>query len=204
VVAALAALGAMAGGSIASGQVKRRCVTPHGWRVVAKDGQAVVIAQRHQQYPAYDYCNRAVGKWRRMLPIGRGSQEQKTVGLRLAGRFVATWVPALYAVVLWDTRTGQSNPDAPGLFQSPPTFVLSPDGVLAAVFTLEYSNGMGGGSNEDVLHVLTPTSYQQLDDGPSGGLSNLQLYDCAAGCAPDTVIVAWTHSGEQRYAQVAG
>ena len=37
----------------------------------------------------------------------------------------------------------------------------------------------------------------------TGVLANLQLYECAGGCATPTSVVAWTHSGTWRYAQVS-
>jgi hypothetical protein len=48
-----------------------------------------------------------------------------------------------------------------------------------------------------------------LDTGDPGelttsplSLGNLQLYQCGAGCAANTAVVAWTHDGTWRYEQV--
>lgn len=38
-------------------------------------------------------------------------------------------------------------------------------------------------------------------DRSSPSLANLQLYQCAAGCPANTVVVAWTHDGAWRYQQ---
>jgi hypothetical protein len=193
---------AVASGS-AGAHLSKPCAVPSAWRLVARDRHVVVIAQRHEQFPAYDYCNGAVGRWRRMLPLppAPGPQEQEPVGLQLAGRFVAAWVPAVTATVLWDTRTAQRNIDAPGFVESTPLLALSPKGVLATILTLANTSSH---SEDSALQVVTPTSFEELDTAAAGGLSNLQLYDCSARCAPNAVTVAWTDNGQQRYAQVTG
>ena len=50
---------------------------------------------------------------------------------------------------------------------------------------------------------MSPTGREvTLDTGARGDLANPQLYQCAAGCAPGTTVVAWTHDGAWRYASV--
>jgi hypothetical protein len=61
------------------------------------------------------------------------------------------------------------------------------------------------GSNGQTVDAMTTTNVEFLDTTSDGEtLANLQLYGCAAGCAPNTTVVAWTHSSQQRYAQVQG
>lgn len=184
---------------------KPRCAVPHGWKLVAKDSQVVVIAQRHKQSPAYDYCNRTVGKEVRMndpqpaICAGPGIVDCGVlVDLRLAGRYVAyeTRGNGQQPVWLWDTLTGKNN-EARGVGASP--VLLSPNGVALAIVAVASKQGPAT-FWINVLTLtsdLTPDSSEQASD-----LANLQLYDCGAGCAPNATIVAWTHSGVQRYAQV--
>jgi hypothetical protein len=125
--------------------------------------------------------------------------------LQLKGRYITFEDGAL---VLQNTQAGSPfswrAPNHPVL--SP---VLSPNGVAGWIVT-----GTPWPSSESlpqtVLVVLTPNGGSggngALDYGPESSttLANLQLYNCAAGCPSNAVIVAWTDNGLQRYAQVSG
>jgi hypothetical protein len=194
------------------------CAIPHRWKLVARDRQAVVIRQRGRQYPAYDYCNRAVRSgWRRLVTLGSessGSFFQPASPL-LAGRYVAyaavSEPPQTTSIGLWDTRSGQHNTLTVGGFVagfSLPTLLLSPNGVAAAIVVTQPYNNVNGqyvaGPVAAGVTTLTLHTQESLDSAsPPTEISNLQLYDCATGCAPDTAVVAWTHSGERRYAQIS-
>jgi hypothetical protein len=172
---------------------------------VAKDRQAVVIRQRVNVNPRFAYCNRSVGRLRQLGKIG-------PLQLLVAGRYVA-WMtplppPTPAPIELLDTRTGQHNVVSLGGIPfgevgSPvPAFLLSPNGVAAAIVVRE-AHGIGAVPGAGV-QVLTLHSQDENLDGasPPSEIANLQLYDCTAGCAANTTIVAWTNGGQQRYAQI--
>lgn len=196
-------LGALAFFATSTGAVERtksRCVIPHGWRLVAKDRQAVVIRERHN--PRYDYCLRSNGRLQRLAPL---ASYERIVGstLQLRGAYVAAALqnPASlgggYGVALWGLR-GHLENETGGCSSSPCSFLLSPTGVAAWI-------SPPAELRPPTLFVLTiphDRAPASLDSGD--GLGNLQLYRCAAGCAPNTTVVAWTHSGGQRYAHVTG
>jgi hypothetical protein len=61
----------------------------------------------------------------------------------------------------------------------------------------------GTGSLLDVLTLPNGEATLDHDQSPDA-LSDLQLFQCAVGCAPNTTVVTWTHSGTQRYTELAG
>jgi hypothetical protein len=131
---------------------------------------------------------------------------QTAISLQLAGRYVAYESPdGGYPLWLWDTRTNRNNHLQPGgTVLSLPAFALSPRGVAAEI-VLSSPNGVPPQPVAATIKALTlGTIDYDLDGGQQSDLGNLQLYDCAAGCAPNDVVVSWMHSGAQRYAQVAG
>ena len=142
-----------------------------------------------------------------------------SVAVQLRGRYIAYETQNFGNVEdLWivDSLTGRSNVDS---FAAPSTaltgpFVLSPSGVAAWIPSGGFVSG-GGATLESSVIALTLTATKTLDQYRGLGtpplvhqglgtspFSNLQLYDCAAGCAPNTTIVAWTYNGAQRYAKV--
>jgi hypothetical protein len=187
------------------------CSIPGGWRLVAKDGQGRVDAPRHQPLrPVYDYCNR-VGRtgWRRLVK-GPDTRPAPSFSFLLAGRYVAytLQLPAgtSSTMSLWDTRNGQNNTMYVGGNVSNPVqaFLLSPHGVAAAITVSQQSEvDTFPGASVEAL-TLNSSGPVTVTSSPPSDIANLELYDCAAGCAPDTVIVAWTQSGAQQYAQVQG
>jgi hypothetical protein len=199
-ILALATLALAGSSSAAAHHHHKPCTIPHGWKLAAADRYAVVIRQRHTQQPTYEYCNRMVGKWRIMMTMeDPGSIDE----LRITGRFVAyESSTAGWPLWLWDTRTGQANL-ASG-FKQASASLLSPAGVAVRFVTITQQSPTS--SYETVVQALTPSAFYNLDYGYNAGLdafAHLQLFDCTAGCAPNAVIVAWTHSGEQRYGEVA-
>jgi hypothetical protein len=197
------------------------CTIPLGWRLVAKDRQAVVIAQKHKHYPPYDYCNRAVARWVRFATPEKCPGCQNPIGslvdLKLAGRYVA-WeaaaqnpccppipIPNTSDLNLVNTRTGTKVPGenvfSVGARVGP--LLLSPNGVAARI-SLGYSRDSGSSYGVAILPApdfQTTTTFvarQQTD------IANLQLYDCSVGCTPRTTIVTWTQGGVQQYAEVTG
>jgi hypothetical protein len=202
----------------AAHRAKPRCMLPAGWRVVTQNRQTVVIRQRHKPEPVYEYCNRAVRSgWRQLTMTSLNSTGSffEPASPLLAGRYLAfAWVmepPQGSAIELWDTRSGQHNSLTVGGFVasfSLPTLLLSPNGVAAAIDVSSRYMIEGGqyvaqppGASVD---VLTLQSKEQNLDGasPPSQIANLQLYDCAAGCTPNTTTVAWTNGGQQHYAQI--
>lgn len=197
---------------------RKPCAVPRSWTVVAHDRQAIVIAQRHKQQPAYDYCNRAVRSgWRGLV---RPSPESfvsffQPASPLLAGRYLAFALvsepPQPSSIELWDTRSGQHTVLTDGGFVagfSLPTLLLSPHGVAAAIdVTSRYTDQLGQHVAQPPvasITALTLHTQQGLDSAsPPAAIANLQLYDCSAGCPPNTTIVAWTNSGQQRYSQIS-
>jgi hypothetical protein len=179
--------------------------------VVAQNRYVVAIVKKGHYpapgglYPRYAYCSRAVGRFHQLVP--GGPPATSAFDLQLAGRFLAYEAPTSPAapISLWDTGTGRHVEEPTTTtntsYRFPgPNFVLSPNGVAARIVTLSrYS------ANE--VDVLTMRGYSVLDGpdySPTEALADLQLYDCATGCAPDTTVVAWMHNSEQRYVQVLG
>ena len=211
-LAVVGVFGSLAIPAIAAQHRKSRCSVRRGWRVVVQDRQAVVIRQRHKQFPTYDYCSRAVrAGWHGLAP-GAGFEPASPL---LTGRYIAFATvrepPQDSDIELLDTRSGQRNALTVGGFAasfSLPTLVLSPNGVAAAVVVISPYSVMGGQYIAQPLsasiQVLTLHAQDQnLDDAsPPSEIANLQLYDCAAGCATNTTTVAWTNGGVQHYAQI--
>lgn len=86
---------------------------------------------------------------------------------------------------------------------------LSPPGVAAWIRTAAPCM-VGGNPRTEALksfsfHTGAVTSLDTGDPGETNNsppsLANLQLYECAATCSADTVVVAWTHDGSWRYEQ---
>lgn len=217
--AALAALAlAVFSPGLASGVTSQRarCAIPHGWRVVIRDREAVVIARRHRQYSPYDYCNRTTrAGWRRLATLGPYSGFDPS-SLRLSGRYAAyvivTPPPASSSIELWDTRTRQHNVLLLGgdfvAIPSIPVLLLSPRGVAAAIVVTQSYVGEPKAAGPPVATVEAlgmRTEEQDLDSAtPPSEIAGLQLYDCAAGCPSTAVVVSWTDNGQQRYAQIGG
>lgn len=200
----------------ASGEIspKARCAVPRGWRVMMHDRQVVLIARRHRQYSPFDYCNRTTrAGWRVLIKLGSSSGFDPSL-LRLAGRYVAYGIvmppPSSSSIELWDTRTGQHNalPFGGGTVTLPsvPALLLSPSGVAAAVVVTQYYTGepkYPGPPFATVVALGIHIEGQNVDSaGPPSEIAGLQLYDCATACAANSVIMAWTHAGAQRYAEI--
>jgi hypothetical protein len=188
------------------------CAVPRGWALVAQDRYAVVIRQRGEQQPAYKYCAR---RSNRFAPVASSllGERWSVVAVRLSGRYIgyetqATTGPS-YALWLSDVQTGARSytytvdPTLPPA----PEFALSPNGVAAWIVD-SAAAAPDAPDPAPMLQVLTASMIgaTTLDSSPPDSapvLANLQLYDCATGCAPNTVIVAWTHNGQQRFAPIS-
>lgn len=179
------------------------CAIPRRWRLVAQDGQAVVIRQRHA-YPAYQYCNRGVGRWRSMVAADSEQTTGPPYPLRLAGRFVAYRDTYGY-LYLWDTRTGGHNQTPAGtLIGGFSDFLFSPDGVVARFTDTALTNIHRGAVALETLSVRS-WDFELVSVAPENAPADLQLFDCSAGCQPNTVIVSWTdQAGQTQYKQVTG
>jgi hypothetical protein len=196
----------------ASRNASHHCAIPHGWRVVARDRQAIVIAQRRHIEPLYDYCNRRVGRFRQLTRFGplQVTNAGPVIQTQLAGPYVASVSmlppPGPVTISLSDTSTGQQNEmSLLGISSlSPvPTFLLSPNGVAAAI-VLRQPAGVGASPGAGI-QILTLNSHIENLDGasPPSEIANLQLQNCtAADCAPNAVTVAWTNQGAQHSTRI--
>jgi hypothetical protein len=195
---------ALAGLSSAAAHLHHKlCAIPRGWQLAAQNRYVVVDMERGQRYPAYDRCDLIVGRWRTMIAAGSEQVTGPVYGLKLAGRFVAYETTYRWPLWVWDARTGRNNHSPPAPGDMVRAFLLSPNGV-AARLTTYFLEGPAGRSARMALEVMTLHTWSRpaLDE-PLGSLANLQLYDCAAGCPPNTTIVAWTDNGQQQYAKVS-
>ena len=126
------------------------------------------------------------------------------VGTQLAGNYFALEqrfkaeqpVGSGYLLTLQDVQTGKGIQIGETQLGPVPPLVLSPRGVAVWIVTRQFTQ----------IEALTIAGPESLDYGPdpSTVMANLALYNCAAGCAHNAVIVAWTDNGQQRYAQVSG
>jgi hypothetical protein len=188
--------------AVAARHATARCSVPRGWRLVAQDHQAVIDRQRNQRNPAYDYCHRAVGKWHSTVATGSMENEGTIYALRLAGRFVAYQVNS--DLWLWDTRNGLHNETTDGVsIGAFSAYLLSPDGVVARFADILPTNVHPPGVDLETLSIysyeLEPAQIETPD------ATSLQLFNCAIGCQPNTVLVTWTdQAGQAEYKQVTG
>lgn len=204
-----------------------QCTIPRGWSVAASDAQTVIIKHPHPQYVVYTwrYCLRRTGVLRLLVDEtdeGEGHGTTTAVGeLRLSGLFVAydlqlcaqscRYRPPDETIYIHNLLTGRvvSSDLGSNLNGADSTRCPGPPGPLSAL--LLASNGIaawqvdGCSPERDSIQALSSKSgtTTTLDSTPRGELANLQLYSCALGCAPNTAVVAWTHGGGQRYAQVS-
>jgi hypothetical protein len=161
-IALLAVVAALSGTSVASANAHRpkpRCVVPHGWRLVAKDRQAVVISTTNpnligshaspdapQITEQRRYCLRKVGRFHNFaasLSYSGGLSLVQVQNMILAGVFVA------YDTTTTDPRGENGNTDdvyvrnlATGMVKATgprgnraTTMVLAPIGIAAWIDT---------------------------------------------------------------------
>lgn len=206
---ALLATLALTDSSSAASHHKRPCAVPHGWSVVARDRQAVVIRQQS----TYRYCSRLATRRYRRVPNfpaegAPGAPAESVVALQLAGRYISYETKSddgeAYALWLVNTRTGAQSYAAHFtylMFPPAPEFVLSPNGVAAWIVYLAPSSHSAPEVNPFV-EALTGAGAKTIGVGssPQSILTNLALYDCAADCRPHATVVTWTDSGQRMYA----
>ena len=208
---------------------KPRCVVPKGWQVVVRDAQVVVILYQADLMQEYRYCNYAYYR-RGFRLLVRGDEHCcSATSPRVDGVFLSDLLyhlttsvdspecnsrgepvasSTVYAV---DTRTGHTesvSEDAGAITSA----LFSPAGVGAWIVTDYPCDLSGPRTRHESLKVFSfhTRAVTTLDNGDPGetqasaaSLANLELYQCAAGCAPNTTVVAWTHDGAWRYAQVS-
>ena len=89
--------------------------------------------------------------------------------------------------------------------------LTAPTGVGAWLVNNSPCPFVGPQVRQEALHAFdfATGAVTTLDSGdpnenPSApvSLANLQVYPCSAGCPANRTVVAWTHDGAQRYAQV--
>jgi hypothetical protein len=184
---------AVASGS-APAQLNKLCAVPHRWRLVVRDRYAAVIRRRG----GAEYCS-LVARAGTFKALPRVVGAGPVGAIQLKGRYIGfdQCVSGCSALIL-DTETGRH-----AAIRAPVVrFAVSRSGVLA-----EIADGYGHGGIGSILAVVTiGNAGETLDTAwpDPTALANLQLYDCAAACAPNTVVVAWTDNGQQRYAQASG
>ena len=194
---------------------------PTTWQYCARQASSGRFHPFVETSPLTDFCPMENG------PGGGSLGSISSISpLLLAGNFLAYGAECYgrgygqgvaVQVAIRDVTTGR---DAFGTVTGSPTAagispVLSPSGTAAwIVGAWSYNTpGPGGTWNYDVqalsmstgrTSALDSDSVHQAQERPAttDPFAGLQLYSCVAGCAPNTTVVAWTHSGEQRYAQV--
>jgi hypothetical protein len=195
------AVGVVALPANAGANHRQPCAVRHGWKLVARDAQAVVIRLPGAQAPTYKYCS-LIGarRFNSLLFVPaplRGPDFAPVDYLQLKGRYVAVEQGGAL-LLLRDTRTGAKASVISWSFSGGQP-VLSRHGVAAWVVGIPDGKTM----TWNVVALTVSHGAQILDSGSTLNLANLQLYDCAASCPSNAVIVAWTDNGEQRYAQVS-
>jgi hypothetical protein len=189
--------------AIAAHHAKPPCSVPSGWRVVTQDHQAVIIQQRRAPH-SYDYCNRAVGRWRSLIATDSTGSAGTIFPVRLAGRFAAYRVNS--DLWVWDTRNGRHNQTPAGaLIAGFSDFVLSPDGVAARLVALLNTSLHSSEVDVETLTMGSSNFKPANLTRPESTTGGVQLFDCSAGCLLNTVVVTWTDdTGQTQYEQVTG
>jgi hypothetical protein len=206
------------------------CAVPAGWKVVASDAQVVVVLrQPDYAIQEYRYCNYAQSSLGFQVLVrnddsgvlGGEATFSNVDGVALSyllyhsgttvdspacgGPKIST--SDVYAV---DTSSGRSE----HLWQGPGEIAsasLAPTGVGAWLVNDTPCQAFGPQPRQESLQAFDfatgPVTTLDTGDpnetpGSPVSLANLELYPCAAGCPADTTVVAWTHDGAWRYAQV--
>lgn len=207
------------------------CAVPAGSKVLASDPQVVVISAPLstgiEQYRYCDYADPARGF--RLLAqndpgaaLG-GSTTLTTVdGVALSDVLyhsgATTDSPACGGVYIAQPTVSlldTSSDKTQELWQGQGTIesiVIAPTGVAAwLVNDSPCEPAVPQPARHESLQVFAPGTgaVATLDTGDGNEtegtpltLANLELYPCFAGCSTRTTIVAWSHDGTQRYAQV--
>jgi hypothetical protein len=208
-----------------------RCAVPTGWSLVGRDAQAIVITRSRSGVGQWSYCVLATGSTRPLVAsvdnpytVGDIGPPDRVFSVLLAGRYAAfgamwdghdqdIYVTINVRDLLAAHRASEmidavynndvcwaANPD--GFGPNPAGFLLSPTGV-AAWHLATCSSGFGQSPDELIQALDARTGWRAtLDAASSGGLSAVQLFQCAAGCAPGTTMAIWMHDGVPRIARV--
>lgn len=209
----------------------RPCIVAAGWKVVASDAQVVVVLnQPDWPIQEYRYCNYAHSALGFQLlahnddgPLLGGQATLTTVDAVALSYLVydsGTTVDSpicggprivtsdVYAL---DTNSGRSE----HLWQGSGKVAsasLAPTGVGAWLINDTPCQGIGPPEPRDEslqafdFATATVTTLDTGDPNETPGspfsIANLELYPCATGCPANTTVIAWTHDGAWRYAQV--
>jgi hypothetical protein len=209
------------------------CAVPAGWKAAASDAEVVVIQnQSDYPSQEYRYCDYAQASRGFQLLIHNDTCDLQPVdtcttvdGVALSTILyhtsVATDSPACggpspitdgsSTVYATDARSGRTMTLAQGPGGITAAGFSSP-GVGAWILTAADCPVAGGNEQTETLQAYSVRTgaVMTLDTGDPGettgtprSLANLELYECDAGCPAGTAIVAWTHDGTWRYAQVS-
>jgi hypothetical protein len=200
--------------------LKRRCAVAAGWQVVAHNSRAIVVRNK-TAYPTYRYCSTTSKGFRLVTRTGPYSSDQvgggngppqRLVDVQLRGAYLgyeSLFVSGACAADgvcathedLWNVVSGRRGESGDFALEPPvPVLLVSPNGLAAWIVNQNFR-----ATPTSSLEYLTMSGASTLDEASystSPSLGGLQLYGCAAGCASSASVVAWTHSGMQRYAVI--
>ncbi|MBV8935009.1 MAG: hypothetical protein JO168_25215 [Solirubrobacterales bacterium] len=204
------------------------CAVPAGWQVVASDAQVVVIEdQPSNPIQEYRYCNYARSALGFQLLV-RNDRNPATTVSTVDG--VALGYILYHSLDVFDSPTCGGDPNLGSsavygvdttsghtmrLFHGGGAITaagLSPPGVGAWIVTSDGCGAVGDNGRGEILQSFSfrTGSVTTLDTGDPGetlftasALGSLQVYQCAAGCPADKVVIAWTHDGTVRYEQAS-
>jgi len=201
-----------------------RCSVPTGWSLVGRDAQAIVITRSRVGVGQWSYCVRATGNTRPLVTavdnpytVGDMGPPDRVFSVLLAGRYAAfgaMWEGHDQDIYVTITvrdllAAGRASELIDGVYNNngcgvpnPAGFLLSPTGVAAWHLATCWS-GFGQPPDELIQALDARTGWRAtLDAASPGGLSALQLFQCAAGCTPGTTIAIWMHEGVPRSARI--
>lgn len=218
-VVLLALLVVTSGGGARTHKPKPHCAVPRGWHVVARNAQAVVIANEAVERQGPTRLRGCI--YRLNLTRIIDSSGWATAG---RGRwFTAVSIAGLYVTYsiieadreeshyltdgpLYDLATGRRWTLSGG---GPGPRLLTPTGIVVWI-TPGYFSPSGGPPYTFYVRSLSALSGKTstLDSAVTNAptprpLANLQLVQCVAGCSPVGAYFAWwTHDGAWRSARV--
>jgi hypothetical protein len=205
------------------------CAVPAGWKVVASDAEVVVVLKQPDlPIQEYRYCNYAHASLGFQL-LARNDDSHFLAGAATYSTVDGVALSyVLYDSVFRVDSPGCGGLGAPSdvyaldtssgriehLWQGSGQVAsasLAPTGVGAWLVNDTPCQVVGPEPRQESLQSFdfATGSVTTLDTGDPNetpgspvSLANLELYPCAAGCPANTTVVAWTHDGAWRYAQV--
>ncbi len=201
---------------------KAACATPAGYLVLAHDADAAIFRTRLTQATPespeiYRYCVRSNGKKFPILiqePVNADEPYNQVLRVQLAGDYAAYLeafgapgapIPAPEEVNVVNLKTGKNiKVPSPSLFSSDTYFpgccislALSPTGVFAGI-DRGYTPENDGSPVEDqvIAYQASTGALTVLATGAAGTLTNVQIFECAAGCSSTTTsVIGWRSNG---------